>query len=1148
MKGRTRACLISIAAVLAVMGPMTRADLYETTVACDEAAGPVSISYRASTIGCAIDAAADVDAFSFEGKANDVVRVTVVGKSTDLDPSVELRHQDNSILFDEGCDGDGEACSFSATATLTTVGTHTIEVSDTGNDGTGDYILQIERIPSDERANLPYEMGFSGEVSPESDIDFFYVDGDKEIDTNVRVTVRSTEADLDPYLEVWDANGNSLGERSCDSGTPAEPCELSADLDLPADQHIVLAISDIGNDESGAYEVSVECIGTGCPAEVATLFSAVLPGSRSPGVNQTATAFATIINAGPTTAAGCTIAPITELPMDFLFQTADATNTLTRQADAPVDIPIGAAQAFVIALTPTDIIPPTDIELAFACVNGAPVEPKVGLNTLLISASDPATVDVIGLVATPNNNGIVDLPENVGALAAFSMATINVGAAGSVTATMNTGSVTLPMALTICETTGDPLGACLQPRSATVTTSMETDGTATFAVFVEWQEDIPFDPANNRIFVQFEDDTGARRGATSVAIRSVAAINTGPARLTNLTSATFAFSSESGSAFECSLDSQDFVACSSPTVYENLADGVHTFQVRTVGGDAATWTWRVDTQEPDTQIISAPDPITMEPDATFVVVPDEPSTFECSLDGGDFLPCGSPTQSGGRSLLRTAANSTTITFRGLAEGTHTVLIRAIDTATNVEVFAARHTWIIDRTPPEMTSIVVNSTAQYAVVVDELTARIGAEDKLPDLVNAVGVTGYLITEHNATDPQNIDPPYEDPDLDDPGWVTVDPQQEEYSETVTVPLDNQYDLGDAVELCVWFRDRAGNISTRICDDITIGNDWESGLGNWFAENGVWQVGTPSAGPTACASGSQCAATILDDVHPATTDSRLISPTMALPAASDAQEVHLRFRHWFSYSSLDSGQVQIQVWDPDAGSWGDWISVGTSIVHTSDWTLKDVDLTPYAGQIVRLGFNHVAARDAFNRASESWGWYIDDIEIVVDTPALTGDFEAGWQGWGAGRGVWQIGTPTAGPTECISGTQCAGTVLDGNYPANTDSRLVSATTELPTVSGPEGVYLRFQHWFSYSSLDSGQVQVQVWDPVAETWGDWNNAGAPVTGASDWTLKGDVDLTAFAGQVVRLGFLHTAARDAFNRPSESTGWYIDDVGISVF
>jgi len=133
---------------------------------------------------------------------------------------------------------------------------------------------------------------------------------------------------------------------------------------------------------------------------------------------------------------------------------------------------------------------------------------------------------------------------------------------------------------------------------------------------------------------------------------------------------------------------------------------------------------------------------------------------------------------------------------------------------------------------------------------------------------------------------------------------------------------------------------------------------------------------------------------------------------------------------------------VWNSATSTWGAWVSEGAAITNVSAvWSLKDVDLTAFAGEVIRVG------------------WYIDDLSIVSASPAFTGDFETGWGDWGAGNGLWQVGTPTAGPTNCFSGTQCAGTVLDGNYPGLTDSRMVSASTQLPTVSGAEEVHLRFQ-----------------------------------------------------------------------------------------
>jgi len=160
-------------------------------------------------------------------------------------------------------------------------------------------------------------------------------------------------------------------------------------------------------------------------------------------------------------------------------------------------------------------------------------------------------------------------------------------------------------------------------------------------------------------------------------------------------------------------------------------------------------------------------------------------------------------------------------------------------------------------------------------------------------------------------------------------------------------------------------------------------------------------------------------------------------------------------------------------------------------------------------------------------------------MTTEVFREDFESGIGPWFADNGVWQVGEATSGPGSCFSGFGCAATVLDGNYPANQDSRLISATTVLPTVSGNEELRMRFQSWTSIGGF--GQVQVSVQE-AGGTFGAWTDVGSAVSGTSGgWTIK-DVELTAFAGQTVRIGFLLDVAGASF------AGWYIDDIEFLIF
>jgi hypothetical protein len=251
----------------------------------------------------------------------------------------------------------------------------------------------------------------------------------------------------------------------------------------------------------------------------AALVASVLPASRSVQVGATATAFATVINTGSSPATGCRLSLGAGIPAGFSFQTTNsATNQVTGSPNTPVGIPGSAQQSFVFAVTPTAPLPPTDVPITFGCTNATAALVIPGVNTLLFSASATPVPDVVALAATLNNDGIVNIPGTSGT-GVFSVATVNVGASGVITATADTGSASPPVSILLCQT--NPItGACLATPSASATTTINTSETPTFGIFVTGAGTVPFDPANNRIFVRFKDAGGVTRGATSVAVRT----------------------------------------------------------------------------------------------------------------------------------------------------------------------------------------------------------------------------------------------------------------------------------------------------------------------------------------------------------------------------------------------------------------------------------------------------------------------------------------------------------------------------------------------------------------------------------------------------------------------------------------------------
>jgi hypothetical protein len=300
---------------------------------------------------------------------------------------------------------------------------------------------------------------------------------------------------------------------------------LNIGLTTPTNQ--ALAISQTGtcihtgtNNAGATGRVFDFALVAGCgplPPPVPALVAAVLPSSRSVRVGTSATAFVTLINTGSFPATAASIAPPTGLSASFSFQATDpATNQVIGTPNVPVDIPAGQFQTYVIALTPTTSFAPTDVVFTFAAENTlAPAAALTGVNTLLLSSSFSSIPDIVALAAT--SGGIVNIPGTNGT-GAFAVATVNVGASGSIIASADTGGVSLPVNLFICQT-NPGTGACLGSPGNTVTTTINANDTPTFAVFVQGSGNVPFDPAANRVFVRFNSG-GVTRGSTSVAVRT----------------------------------------------------------------------------------------------------------------------------------------------------------------------------------------------------------------------------------------------------------------------------------------------------------------------------------------------------------------------------------------------------------------------------------------------------------------------------------------------------------------------------------------------------------------------------------------------------------------------------------------------------
>ncbi len=389
--------------------------------------------------------------------------------------------------------------------------------------------------------------------------------------------------------------------------------------------------------------------------------------------------------------------------------------------------------------------------------------------------------------------------------------------------------------------------------------------------------------------------------------------------------------------------------------------------------------------------------------------------------------------------------------------------------------------------------------------------------------------------------------------------------------------------------WFIDDVSISVRSVTPPPPGGVGFENGWAGWSADNGVWEVGVPRSGPTNAHSGRQLVGTVLAGNYPYETESRLLSPIYDLPAITAGETLVLEYWQWFEYwaglittfcgadrvVSVDGGLVQIQVFDPTTRQWSGWTNLLAVSGYSPVWSQAQADLAAYAGRRVRIGFHHSDSTEDGDACGgsyhyESTGWFIDDVSISVRsvTPPPPGGvgFENGWAGWSADNGVWEVGVPRSGPTNAHSGRQLVGTVLAGNYPYETESRLLSPIYDLPAITAGETLVLEYWQWFEYwaglittfcgggdrvVSVDGGLVQIQVFNPTTRQWSGWTNLLA-VNGYSPVWSQAQADLAAYAGRRVRIGFHHSDSTEdgepcggAYHY--ESTGWFIDDVNISV-
>ncbi|MFC6006475.1 hypothetical protein ACFQDO_04955, partial [Angustibacter luteus] len=173
----------------------------------------------------------------------------------------------------------------------------------------------------------------------------------------------------------------------------------------------------------------------------------------------------------------------------------------------------------------------------------------------------------------------------------------------------------------------------------------------------------------------------------------VLSLTSGPAAGATVASsgATFDVATDGPAALSCTVDGAAAKACTSPVSLTGLGDGAHTLVV--TGADAVgnvsspvSRSWKVDTAAPVLSLTSGPaaGATVTSGSATFDVTTDEPATLSCKLDAAAAKACTSP-----------------VSFSGLADGAHTLVVTATDVVGNGGSSVTR-SWKVDTAAPVTT--------------------------------------------------------------------------------------------------------------------------------------------------------------------------------------------------------------------------------------------------------------------------------------------------------------------------------------------------------------------------------------------------------------------------------------------------------------
>ena len=155
----------------------------------------------------------DIDHYYFNAVAGTTIRLHARSTSTHMDPTIELRDPNGTLVLNGAADGascDNYLCTFSVELVPAFTGTYSLILYDAATNEAGNYQLSLwcvlgdcdsdaDGVIDNDREIINYGDTMINDVSPALDGDFYLFNG--TVDDQIRLTAFSATTTMDPTID-----------------------------------------------------------------------------------------------------------------------------------------------------------------------------------------------------------------------------------------------------------------------------------------------------------------------------------------------------------------------------------------------------------------------------------------------------------------------------------------------------------------------------------------------------------------------------------------------------------------------------------------------------------------------------------------------------------------------------------------------------------------------------------------------------------------------------------------------------------------------------------------------------------------------------------------------------------------------------------